>query len=147
MQQRRFGLVAEGLNKLHALSVELLELLKENMPDQTGGPKGWNFEKAHSILHKESDILLFCWSEKFAHQGHEHGHIHNCKRLASCTNNKKVYLTVLLAHSCEGHLQYLRSLEADLADTVQDEGDGAEVSVSDSSVDKEVEAGACELGI
>jgi hypothetical protein len=40
MQQRRFGLVAEGLDKLHALSVELLELLKENMPDRTGGPKG-----------------------------------------------------------------------------------------------------------
>ena len=45
MQQRRFGLVAEGLDKLHDLSVELLELLKENMPDRTGGPKGWNFEK------------------------------------------------------------------------------------------------------
>jgi hypothetical protein len=40
MQQPRFGLVAEGLDELHALSVELLELLKENMPDQTGGQKG-----------------------------------------------------------------------------------------------------------
>jgi hypothetical protein len=117
------------------------------MPDRTGGPKGWNFEKAHSILHKARDILLFGWSENFAHQGPEHGHIDNCKRLASCTNNKEVYLTVLRAHSREGHLQYLRSLEADLADTVQDEGDGAEESVSASSLDKEHEAGACELGI
>ena len=57
-QQRRFGLTAEGLEKLHALSVELLDLLKENMPDRTGGVKGWNFEKAHSILHKVRDILL-----------------------------------------------------------------------------------------
>ena len=52
MQQRRFGLTADGLEKLHALSVELLDLLKENMPDRTGGVKGWNFEKAHSTLHK-----------------------------------------------------------------------------------------------
>ncbi len=63
MQQRRFGLVAEGLDKLHALSVDLLELLKENMPDRIGGQKGWYFEKAHSILHsilhKVRDILLF----------------------------------------------------------------------------------------
>ncbi len=147
MQQRRFGLVAEGLNKLHALSVELLESLKENMPDRTGRPKGWNFEKGHSILHKVRDILLFCWSENFAHQGPEHGHIDNCKRLASCTNNKEVYLTVLQAHSSEGHLQYLLSHEADLADSAQDEGEGADESVSASTVDKECEAGACELGI
>ena len=79
MQQRRFGLTAEGLEKLHAraLSVELLEVLKENMPDRTGGPQGWNFEKAHSILHKVRDILLFRWSENFSHQGPEHGHIDN----------------------------------------------------------------------
>ncbi len=32
MQQRRFGLTAEGLEKLNALSVELLEILKDNMP-------------------------------------------------------------------------------------------------------------------
>ncbi len=67
MQQRRFGLTAEGLEKLHALSVELLDLIKENMPDRTGGVKGWNFEKAHSILHKVRDILLLGWSENFSH--------------------------------------------------------------------------------
>ena len=39
MQQLRFGLTAEGLDKLHALSVELLALLKENMPYRTGGPE------------------------------------------------------------------------------------------------------------
>ena len=147
MQQRRFGLTVEGLDKLHALSVELLELLKDNMPYRTGGPEGWNFEKVHSILHKVRDILLFGWSENFSHQGPEHGHIDNCKRLANCTNNKEVYLTVLWAHSREGHLQYLRSLEADLADAAQDEGDVAEESVAASSIDKEGEAGACELGI
>jgi hypothetical protein len=44
MQQRHFGLMADGLEKLHSLSVELLDLLKENMPDRSGGVKGWNFE-------------------------------------------------------------------------------------------------------
>jgi hypothetical protein len=66
MQQPRFGLTAEGLDKFHALSVELLEFLKENMPYRTlriGCPQDWNFEKEHSILHKVHDILLFGWSE------------------------------------------------------------------------------------
>jgi hypothetical protein len=48
MQQHSFGLIAEGSDKLHALSEELLELLKENMPDQTGWQKGLNFDKAHT---------------------------------------------------------------------------------------------------
>jgi hypothetical protein len=147
MQQRRFGLNAEGLDKLHGLSVELLEVLKENMPDRTGGPEGWNFEKAHSILHKVRDILLFGWSENFSHQGPEHGHIDNCKKLANCTNNKEVYLTVLRAHAREGHLQYLRSLEADLADAAQEDGDGADEPVSAATVDNECKATACDLGI
>ncbi len=43
MQQQRFGLTAVGLDKLHALSVELLDLLKENLPYRTGGAEGWNF--------------------------------------------------------------------------------------------------------
>jgi hypothetical protein len=140
MQQRRFGLTAVGLDKLHALSVELLDLLKVNMPYRTGGAEGWNLEKAHSILHKVRDILLFGWSENFSHQGPEHGHIDNCKKLENCTNNKDVYLTVLRAHAREGHLQYLRSLEADLADAEQDEGDDAVESVPASSIDKEGDA-------
>ena len=52
MQQRRFGLTDEGVVRLHDLSIELLELLKSNMPDKTGEISGWKIEKAHSILHK-----------------------------------------------------------------------------------------------
>jgi hypothetical protein len=70
------------------------------------------------------DILLFGWSENFSHQGPEHGHIDNCKRPANCTNNKEAYLTVLRAHSREGHLQYLKSLKADLADAAQEAASG-----------------------
>ena len=97
-----------------------------------------------SAFHSIKSVLR---SENFGHQGPEHGHIDNCKKLANCTNNKDVYLTVLRAHAREGHLQYLRSLEADLADAEQDEGDDADESVPASSIDKEGEAGACELGI
>ncbi len=35
----------------------------------------------------------------FGSVGLKHGHIDNCKRLASCTNNKEVYLTVLHIHA------------------------------------------------
>ncbi len=54
---------------------------------------------------------------------------------------------VLRAHSREGHLQYLRPLEANMADDAQDKGDVAEESVAASTIDKECDAGACELGI
>ena len=68
IQQRRFGLVASELATLQRRSVELLELLKSNLPDRTGGAEGWNFEKAHSILHKVREILLFGWTENFSTQ-------------------------------------------------------------------------------
>ena len=68
MQQRRFGLTAEGVEKLHTMSVEHLDLLKENMPNKTGEDSGWKFEKAHSILHKVREIILFGWTENFSTQ-------------------------------------------------------------------------------
>jgi hypothetical protein len=34
------------------MSVELLEILKSNIPEKTGEKSGWKIEKAHSILHK-----------------------------------------------------------------------------------------------
>ncbi len=52
MQQRRFGLTSEGLERLHEMSMELLEMLKSNIPEKTGEQSGWKIEKAHSILHK-----------------------------------------------------------------------------------------------
>ena len=66
--QRRFGMVASDLEKLQRCSVELLEILKSNMPERTGTVEGWNFEKAHSILHKVREILLFGWSENYSTQ-------------------------------------------------------------------------------
>jgi hypothetical protein len=50
MQQCRFGLMAEGCDRPPQLSVELLELLKSNMPNKTGQSSRWKIEKADSIL-------------------------------------------------------------------------------------------------
>jgi len=52
MQSRRFGLTAPGLVKLLELATEVLELVKTNMPHKSGKKNAWNFEKAHSLLHK-----------------------------------------------------------------------------------------------
>ena len=38
-------------------AVDLLELLKRNLPDKCGEDSGWNFEKTHSILHKDREIV------------------------------------------------------------------------------------------
>jgi hypothetical protein len=58
IQQRRFGMIDEDCERLHAMSVELLELLKTNMPEKTGQASGWKIEKAHSILHKVYTLLF-----------------------------------------------------------------------------------------
>jgi len=115
MQQRRFGLTVEGLDKLQAMSVELLELLKANMPHKTGEKSGWNFEKAHSILHKAREIIMFGWTENFSTQGPEHCHIVFLKKLAGCTNNKDVFLTILKWHVTAARARGTRTVSAHLA--------------------------------
>ena len=144
MQQRRFGLTVEGLDKLQAMSVELLELLKANMPHKTGEKSGWNFEKAHCILHKVREIIMFGWTENFSTQGPEHCHIVFLKKLAGCTNNKDVFLTILKWHVREGHVQYLRTLQADLEDA-EEEGDD-DTDLRPLMADKD-DGISCELGI
>ena len=68
--QCRFGLDACDLERLQTSSVELLELLKSNLPEKSGGATGWKFEKAHSILHKVREIIMFGWSENYSTQVH-----------------------------------------------------------------------------
>jgi hypothetical protein len=64
-----------------------------------------------------NDIILFNMISQM---------IDNIKRLAGCVNNKEVYLTVLKTHARAGHLSYLRTLEADLADAATAEDDASE---------------------
>ena len=47
-------------------------------------------------------------------QGPEYCHIDFVKKIAHCTNNKEVFLTILRHHVQEGDLQYLIQLHADL---------------------------------
>ena len=54
-------------------------------------------------------------------QGPEHCHIDFIKKLADCTNNRDVFLTILRCHVRAGHIQYLRNLQTDLEDA---EGEG-----------------------
>ncbi len=44
---------------LQQMAVDLLDLLQKNLPDKTGEKAKWNFEKAHSILHKVREIVLW----------------------------------------------------------------------------------------
>ena len=129
--------------------MDLLDTLEENMPERTGGALGWNFEKPHSVVHKVRDIILLGWSEIFGHQGPEHGHINNIKRLAGCVNNKEVYLSVLKAHARAGHLSYLQGLEEDLKDAAaeEDEAPREEDPVTDEQLETMVETGSSELGL
>ena len=39
-------------------------------------------EKAHSILHKVRELILFPWSGNFSTQGPEHCHKDFCKKVA-----------------------------------------------------------------
>jgi hypothetical protein len=48
--------------------VEVLELLKSNLPLKDGVTNAWKFEKAHSILHKVLELILFGWSKNFSKQ-------------------------------------------------------------------------------
>lgn len=153
------------------MSVELLELLKTNLPEKTGEAAGWQFEKAHSILHKVREIILFGWSEnfstqaclhfiydfihvfiientvmvKFDVQGPEHCHIDFLKRLGKCTNNKEVFSCILRWHIRAGHLQYLRSLDAAAAEA---DAEGEE-GVNSFTIEHRIanESLPCELGI
>ncbi len=78
-------------------SVSQLELLKTHLSDRVGGVKGWNFEKAHSILHKVREIVKFVmwgWSENTSCQGPEHVHIDIIKSVAHLTNNKFAFCAI-----------------------------------------------------
>ena len=144
MQQHKFNMTARDLVQLQVMSKDLLDMLKRYLPNKSGQTKAWKFEKAHSILHKVREILMFGWSENFSTQGPEHCHIDFCKRIAKCTNNKDVFLTLMKYHVREGHLQYLDCLYSDLAD--ENEHEKPEQLKCESWLAKN-DAISCELGI
>ena len=146
MQSRTFEMTADKLKKLQDQSVSLLELLKTNLPVKSGERSAWKFEKAHSILHKVRELILFGWSENFSTQGPEHCHIDFVKKVAACTNNKDVFLCIPRHHVREGHLQYLHQLQADLAGEEEIEPEVVKASLSEDWLARN-DAISCELGI
>jgi hypothetical protein len=49
----------EELPELQDMAFELLDFLQRSLPDKTGEKGKWNFKKAHSILHKDREIILW----------------------------------------------------------------------------------------
>jgi len=114
MMSREWNVTVSELQELHRKSISLLEMLKTHFPDRVGGAQGWNFEKAHSILHKVREIVMWGWSENTSCQGPEHAHIDIIKSVAHLTNNKDVFLCILRYHCRRGLLQQYEQLLEDM---------------------------------
>jgi hypothetical protein len=139
---REWDLSASEFELLQEKSVELLEILKEHLPDKTGEKSQWNFEKAHSILHKVRELMMWGWSELTSCQGPEHAHIDLIKSVAHLTNNKDIFLCILRYHARRAHLQHLELLLEDIERELEGTSD---VGVIGEDVDKD--SCACEAGI
>ena len=74
------------------------------------------FEKAHSILHKVSEIVLWGWSENTSCQGPDHAHIDIIKNVAHLINNKDVFLCILWYHCRRGFVQQYKQMLEDMID-------------------------------
>ena len=80
MFSRRQRLNEDDVAELHARAVHLLETVKRLLPERTGTMDrsgemmGWNFAKAHSVLHIASYRLMHGYSEFTSTQGAEHAH-------------------------------------------------------------------------
>ena len=116
MLSREWNLTVSDLTDLHKHSKDLLEALKQHLPDRVGGASGWRFEKAHSILHKVREIVIWGWSENTSCQGPEHAHIDIIKTVAHLTNNKDVFLCILRYHCRRGFIQQYEQMLEDMVE-------------------------------
>jgi hypothetical protein len=130
---RRSKQTADGLADLHGCAVRLLDLLKRKLPDKSGEKNGWNFEKAHSILHKVREIVMWGNSDNTSCQSAEHAHIDLIKAVASCTNNKDVFMCILRFHARRGYLQHYETLLRELDSDGGADADGVDSSESGSN--------------
>ena len=65
------SIVESEIPELQQKAVDLLDMLQEHLPDRTGEKGKWNFEKAHSILHKVREIVLWGNSDNTSCQAPE----------------------------------------------------------------------------
>ena len=148
MMSREWNVTVSDLQDLHRKSVSLLEMLKSHLPDRVGGAKGWNFEKAHSILHKVREIVMWGWSENTSCQGPEHAHIDIIKSVAHLTNNKDVFLCILRYHCRRGLLQQYEQLLEDMVGP----GEARAIQMERTRMEKALTGDrnfsiSCELGV
>ncbi len=157
MLSREWNLTVSDLEDLHGQSKALLEALKECLPDRIGGAEGWCFEKAHSILHKVREIIMWGWCENTSCQGPEHAHIDLIKNVAHLTNNKDVFLCILRYHCRRGFVQQYEQMLEDMLDQGDSQPAGASQVSRKIDLDHEKIASvlngdrnfsvACELGV
>jgi hypothetical protein len=115
MLSREWNMLVSDLQELHRKSVSLLEMLKTHLPDRVGGAQGWKFEKAHSILHKVREIVMWGWSDNTSCQGPEHVHIDIIKSVAHLTKNKDVFICILhTVTAAVGLLQQYKQMLEDM---------------------------------
>ena len=151
MLSREWNLNVRDLALLHQKSKALLQTLKTHLPDRVGGAKGWNFEKAHSILHKVREIVMWGWAENTSCQGPEHAHIELIKSVAHLTNNKDVFLCILRFHCRCGLVQQYQQMLADLLEAADCPTTGT-IAVDSSKIQQALEGDrnfsiSCELGL
>ena len=150
MLSREWNLSVSDLSKLHQLSKGLLDALNENLPDRVGGAHGWNFEKAHSILHKVREIIMWGWSENTSCQGPEHAHIELLKSVAQLTNNKDIFLYIVPYHCRCGLVQQYEQM---LEDMIDDSRAGSRpIEMNQEKIEKALNGDRnfsifCELGV
>ena len=140
---REWDLSSSEFEVLQEKSVELLEVLKEYLPDKSGEKSQWNFEKAHSILHKVRDLMMWGWSELTSCQGPEHAHIDIIKSVAHLTNNKDIFLCILRYHARRAHIQHLELLLEDISHVPAESGCKFDAPADEYDND----SAACEAGI
>ena len=150
MLSRECSLSVSELSELHQLSKGLLKTLNEHLPDRVGGAMGWNFEKAHSILHKVREIVMWGCSENTSCQGPEHAHIDLIKSIAHLTNNKDVFLCILRYHCRRGLVQQYEQMLEDMLD--ENAGDDRKLAVDQEKIEQALTSDrnfsiACELGV
>ena len=150
MLSREWNLSVSDLSELHKLSKGLLEALNTHLPDRVGGAKGWNFEKAHSILHKVREIIMWGWSENTSCQGPEHAHIDLIKSIAHLTNNKDVFLCILRYHCRRGLVQQYEQMLEDMLDV--NESDARKLAINHDKIEQALTGDrnfsiSCELGV
>ena len=151
MLSREWNINVRDLALLHQKSKALLQTLKTHLPDRVGGANGWNFEKAHSILHKVREIVMWGWAENTSCQGPEHAHIELIKSVAHLTNNKDVFLCILRFHCRCGLIQQYQQILADQLEAADCPTTGT-IAVDSLKIQQALEGDrnfsiACELGL